>query len=161
MRHVVQKTYGIALLIGNVTADSEFYLTRQGEPKIVFRLAIDRCFDFDFAAHDVDNRKASADFFTVEAQGDVWTDLELRRGDRVLVIGLPRSRDANVNGEPRVITYFQPLLVQALHYQAGGDPARYRLMLADNSWNSLRPGVVLVQLSLALKSQQQEKRRKL
>lgn len=161
MRHVVQKIYGLAFLIGNVTADSEFYLTRQGEPKITFRLAIDRCSDFSVANNDVEDRKTGTDFFTVEAQGDIWTNLELFRGDRVLVIGLPRSRDANVNDEPRVITYFQPLVVQVLHYQAGGDPAHYRLMLADNSWNSLRPGVVLAQLSLALQSQQQEKRRKL
>ena len=157
MRRVVKKTYGLTILIGNVTADSEFYLTRQGQPKIVFRLAVDRCFDFDIADNDVAGREAGTDFFTVEARGDIWVDLELLRGDRVMVIGVPRSRDTQTNGEQRVITYFQPLVIELLHRKDGGDPARYHLALDEKFWHKIRPGVNLVQMSLALAVRQNNK----
>ena len=156
-RRVVKKTYGLTILIGNVTADSEFYLTRQGEPKIVFRLAIDRCFDFDIADADVAGRETGTDFFTVEAGGNTWVDLELFRGDRVMVVGVPRSRDTKTNGEQRVITYFQPLVIELLHRKDGGDPARYYLALDEKFWNKIRPGADLIQMSLALESRQNKK----
>ena len=148
MRRTVQKTYGLTILIGNVTADSEFYLTRQGEPKITFRLAVDRCCDSDIAG---------TDFFTVEARGDIWVDLELCRSDRVMVVGVPRSRDTKTNGERRVITYFQPLVIELLHRKDSGGPARYHLALDEKFWHEIRPGVNLVQMSLALAARQNNK----
>ena len=151
---MVKKTYGLTILIGNVTADSEFYLTRQGEPKIVFRLAVDRCLGLDLTDND---QETGTDYFTVEARGDIWTDLELLRGDRVLVVGVPRSRDTQTNGERRVITYFQPLVLELLRRKDNGGPARYHLALDEKFWNARRPGVNLVQMSLALESCQDKK----
>jgi hypothetical protein len=74
-----------------------------------------------------------------------------------MVIGVPRSRDTKTNGEQRVITYFQPTVIELLHRKDGGGPARYHLALDEKFWHEIRPGVNLVQMSLALAARQNKK----
>ncbi|MEA3310018.1 MAG: hypothetical protein U9Q70_10995, partial [Chloroflexota bacterium] len=84
------KNFGFTMLLGDLTADPLFFLTSAGTPKLTFRLAVDR-----LAPDTLErpNGGAQTDFFQLVALGPQWGDLDLVRGDRVLVLTKPRSED--------------------------------------------------------------------
>ncbi len=104
-----RRTYSIAFFIANVATEPEFFLSRSGRPKLVFRIAVDR--DPWTAGEEEPNQGRDADFFTVECIGPQWLDLGLQRGDLIAVLAVPRSRDVTTAGERRVVTFFRPLHV--------------------------------------------------
>ena len=83
--------------VGRLVDDAEFYPTRSGRPKIVFRLAIPR--------HPRLPRKkpATGDFYTVVCHGPRFLPLldHLVAGREVVVFGWAQSRD--VDGEQRTV----------------------------------------------------------
>jgi|GEM_PF-2452022 len=108
-----RRTYSITFFVGNVATEPEFFVTRSGLPKWVFRLAVDRDV-WSLAFEDVNAK--GADFFTVECIGDRWADLQLHRGDLITVLCVPRSRDVTTtDGQRRVVTYFRAIQIVVVH----------------------------------------------
>jgi len=110
-----RRTYSITFFVGNVATEPEFFVTRSGLPKWVFRLAVDRDV-WSLAFEDNANAKPGADFFTVECIGERWADLQLHQGDLITVLCVPRSRDVTTaDGERRVVTYFRAIQIVVVH----------------------------------------------
>lgn len=111
-----RRTYSITFFVGNVATEPEFFVTRSGLPKWVFRLAVDRDV-WSLAFEDFPGGGAKgADFFTVECIGEQWAALQLHRGDLITVLCVPRSRDVTTSdGRRRVVTYFRAVQIVVVH----------------------------------------------
>lgn len=107
-------TYSVAFFVGNIATEPEFFVSRSGLPKLVFRLAVDR--DVWSRALEPDtNTKPGADFFTVECLGERWLRLQMHQGDTITALCVPRSRDViTADGEKRVVTYFRAIQIVVL-----------------------------------------------
>lgn len=120
----MRRTYSVTFFLANVASEPEFFITRSGLPKWAFRVAVDR--DVWSQVLDEPNSKPGADFFTLECVGERWTQLQLQKGDLIAALCVPRSRDVEVDGQKRVVTYFRPLQIVVVYRKnadAGDCPA--------------------------------------
>ncbi len=95
----VRSPHNVDVKTGWLVRDAEFFPTRSGRPKVVFRLAVPR---------DVgkpQKPEGNVDFIQVVAYGDRFVELlpHLRRGVKVTVMGWTQSRDVVVDGVHRVV----------------------------------------------------------
>lgn len=114
----MRRTYSIAFFLANIASDPEFFVTRSGLPKWVFRVAVDR--DVWSQVLEEPNSKPGADFFTLECIGERWAQLQLQKGDLIAALCVPRSRDVEVDGQRRVVTYFRPIQIVVVHRKDAG-----------------------------------------
>ena len=85
---------------GFVVEDAQFFTTRSGRPKVVFRMVLPR--------HPQLPKKSpeEGDFYSVVALGDRFVHLvdHLRRGVPLVVFGYVQSRDITRDGEKRTVS---------------------------------------------------------
>lgn len=79
------------ILRGTLVADPQFFLSRGGDPRLIFRVAVPRL------KNRPPKKPRNLDFLTVVALGDRFADLKdvLHRGTEVVVMGFAQSRDLN------------------------------------------------------------------
>lgn len=83
---------------GFLVEDAQFFTTRNGRPKVTFRMMSPR-------DPRLPKKQPNGDFYTVVALGDHFADLvdRLRRGTQVVVVGCVQSRDVMVDGNARTV----------------------------------------------------------
>ncbi len=96
---VARSPHNLDVKVGWLVRDAEFFPTRSGRPKVVFRLAVPR---------DVSKPRkpdGNMDYIQVVAYGDRFVELlpYLKRGVKVSVTGWTQSRDVVVDGIHRVV----------------------------------------------------------
>ncbi len=98
---VARFPHNLDVKVGWLVRDAQFFTTRSGRPKIVFRLAVPR----DITKPPKAGGGSNVDFIQVVTYGDRFVELlpHLRRGVRVAVMGWTQSRDVIVDGIHRVV----------------------------------------------------------
>lgn len=98
-RRMVRFSHNLDVKVGWLVRDAQFFTTRSGRPKVVFRLAVPR----DVAKPTKPG--GNVDFIQVVAYGDRFVKLlpHLKRGVKVAVTGWTQSRDVVVDGIHRVV----------------------------------------------------------
>ena len=91
--------HNLDVKVGRLVQDAQFFVTRSGVPKVVFRLGVPR------DPTKPGKKDGNIDFFQIVAYGERFVDLlpHLRKGVKVAVTGWTQSRDVRVDGTHRVV----------------------------------------------------------
>lgn len=118
-RRVAHFPHNLDVKVGWLVRDAEFFMTRSGRPKVVFRLAVPR---------DVGKPPkpgGNVDYIQVVAYGDRFVDLlpHLKRGVKVAVMGWTQSRDVVVDGVRRVVV---ETVAETISFVPGGGHSEWQ-----------------------------------
>lgn len=83
---------------GFLVEDAQFFTTRNGRPKVTFRMVSPR-------DPRLPKKQPNGDYYTVVGLGDHFVTMvdRLRQGTQVVVVGCVQSRDVVVDGDARTV----------------------------------------------------------